>query len=374
MFDSHNVSMFNRRGKLYVQFYIDGRLKQRSTRLDDTPQNRKLVQNEVIPQLILKLKSGEFDSSKKPKPFEWYGDKWLRQKEHLKSYMEWHNIYLHQLLPVFGKKRVDEIGRGDVKAFVDARLEQVSPKRVRTLLNCIKAILDIAIEYEHIATNPATLIKLPAHKPRRVMEPFTREEVEVLLDKAEGWFKNYLAFAFYTGARHGELLALTWGDVDLDTMTISITKRIKKGEIDSPKTRSSIRRVPIFRPLVPYIESQMKLSRKTLSMSVFYNPYTRRQFIDTKKLSRFWYALLDSVGMKRRAFYNTHHTFVTQMIRAGVPILDVSQMVGHKTIEETIRTYAKFLPEEHLKITRDFDPFFDNSTDNGIIMPKYSAR
>ena len=43
-------------------------------------------------------------------------------------------------------------------------------------------------------------------------------------------------------------------------------------------------------------------------------------------------------------------------------MLDISQMVGHKTIEEIVSTYAKYLPQEHLKVSREIDPFTDNST------------
>ncbi|MDQ7042180.1 MAG: site-specific integrase, partial [Sulfurimonas sp.] len=69
-------------------------------------------------------------------------------------------------------------------------------------------------------------------------------------------------------------------------------------------------------------------------------------------------------------FYNSRHTFVTNMIRSsGVSILDISQMVGHKTIEETISTYAKYLPQEHLKISRSLDVFTDKTTDSKLQTP-----
>jgi len=230
-----------------------------------------------------------------------------------------------------------------------------------------------AIDYEHITTNPAMNIKLPPHRIRREMKPFTKEEVSLLLQNAEGWFRNFLAFAFFTGARDGELIALTWADVNLDRMTITINKRIKKGVIDSPKTKSSIRKVPIFNPLVDYIKNQMELCKEVGSFNVFFNPHTGVAFSDTKKLSQFWYPLLEKCGIEKRILYNTRHTFVTQMIRAGVAILDVSQTVGHKTIEETIKTYAKYLPEEHLKLERNFNPFADNSADSGFKTPVKSG-
>ena len=90
---------------------------------------------------------------------------------------------------------------------------------------------------------------------------------------------------------------------------------------------------------------------------------------DSKKLSKYWYNLQDECGLEHRRFYNTRHSFVTNMIRSGsVSILDVSQMVGHKTIEETISTYTKFFPGEHLKVSRTIDPFTCKIADTRLQM------
>lgn len=362
MFFNNNISIYRRGKKLYLQYFVNGKRYQKSTRLDDTPANRKLLKREVIPQLQLKIASGEINK-KSAKTFDYYAQIWLQQKEHLKTYREWYNIYENQLKSVFGKTKIDEIKRSDIKKFADAKLMQVSPQRVRTLINCIKAIIDIAVDYEDVASNPALNIKLPPNTKVRVMKPFSKDEVRVLIDNAQGWFKNYVAFAFYTGARHGEIIALNISDIDLDKKIITINKRIKKGKIDTPKTKSSTRKIPILDVLIPFIKSQLELCKEHKYLRLFFNPNTNRGFVDTKKLTQFWKPLIEGVGLEYRVFYNTRHTFATNMIRAGVPILDVSQILGHKGIEETIKTYAKYLPEEHLKISRKIDPFTDNTTD-----------
>jgi len=360
-FNNSNICIYKRNKKLYLQYWIDGKRYQKSTRLDDTPANRKLLKKEVIPQLQLKIATGEI--SKKVKKFDYYAQIWLQQKEHLKTYREWYNIYTHQLYQIFGKLDIDHVKRSDIKKFADEKLMQVSPQRVRTLINCIKAIIDIAVDYEDIKSNPALNIKLPPNKQIRVMKPFTKKEVNLLLKNADGWFKNYLAFALYTGARHGEIIALNINDIDLQNKVISINKRVKKGKIDTPKTKSSVRKIPILDVLIPYIKDQVELCKKHKSLNLFFNPNTNKPFNDTKKLTQFWKPLLESAGLEYKVFYNTRHTFATNMIRAGVPILDVSQILGHKGIEETIKTYAKYLPEEHLKISRQINPFADNTTD-----------
>jgi len=359
------VSFFNRKGKLYVQFSADGKKYQRSTKLDDTPQNRTFVKKEIVPKLQHKIIKGEFNQEKKTtQNLIYYATKYKISKENLKSYRHLRGMVDNKILPIFKDVEIDKIKRGDIKEFVDTLLLELSSKRTRMILNVLKAIIDIAVDYEHITINPAENIKLPKHKVTREMKPFTKDEANYLIANADGWFKNMVALAFYTGMRQGEIIALTISDIDFNNMTINVDKRIAHGEKNTPKTKSSIRKVPIFNALVPFLENQLELCKQKMTFSLFTNPNTNEAFYDSKKLSKYWYKLLDKCGYEHRVFYNTRHSFVTNMIRSGaVSILDVSQTVGHKTIEETISTYTKYLPQEHLKISRKIDPFTDNSAD-----------
>ena len=299
-----------------------------------------------------------------------YATKYKISKENLKTYRDIRSIVDSKILPIFSKSDIDAIKRADIKDFVDTLLQELSPKRVRMILNVLIAILNIAVDYEHITINPALNIKLPKHQPSREMQPFTKDEVSILLKNADGWFKNLIAVSFYTGMRPGEVIALTWNDIDLDNMIIDVNKRIAHGITDTPKTKSSIRKVPIFQTLKPYLENQFEICKQEMSLFVFFNPNTKNKFYDSKKLMKHWYNLLDRCNFKHRVFYNTRHTFVTNMIRnSGVSILDISQIVGHKTIEETISTYAKYLPQEHLKISRKIDVFTDKTTDTNLRSP-----
>jgi len=367
--ESTLISFFNRKGKLYVQFEANGKKYQRSTKLDDTPKNRALVQREVVPKLQQKIISGEFAKQQMQiRSFSEFATKYKMSKEHLKSYRHLRGMVDNRLLPIFANKDVKKITRGEIKEFVDTLLLDLTPKRTRMILNTLRAILDIAMDYEYITINPADNIKLPKHTAMK-MQPFTPDEVRILLNHSNGWFQNMIAVAFYTGMRQGEIIALTISDIDFQSMTINVDKRIAQGEIDTPKTESSIRKVPIFKSLLPYLQNQLELCKKEMCFSLFFNPNTKESFYDSKKLSKYWYNLLDECGFEHRRFYNTRHSFVTNMIRSGaVSILDVSQMVGHKTIEETISTYTKFFPEEHLKVSRNVDPFTDTSTDTRLQM------
>ena len=361
------MTFFNRKGKLYLQFDVNGKRYQRSTKLKDTQKNRALVQKEVIPKLRIKILKGEFNkTSKQTQDFNFYANQYKKSKEMLKTYTSTRGIVDNKILPFFGKQKIDEIKRIHVKEFSEALLQTVSPHRTRVILNALVSIFDIALDYEHIKTNPAMNIKLPKHIASRVIQPFSREEVQLLIKKADGWLQNIVATALYTGMRQGEIIALTWDDIDLENKTINVDKRVKKGEISSPKTKSSIRRVPIFDVLLPYLKHQYELCQKRNCKYVFFNPHTNKPFFDANKLLPYWYELLSQCKIEKRVFYNTRHTFITLMMRSNIPILDIAQTVGHKNIEEIMRTYARYLHNEHLHISRSVNVFTDKSTDSFV--------
>jgi len=351
--------------KLYVQYYIDDKCIQRSTKLDDTLTNRKFIEKQIIPSLELKILKGEFNKREKQKDFSFFAEKYLKSKDALKTYSQLSSMIHNQILPTFKNRDVESIKRFEIKDFAEEKLLNASPKRVKMILNVVASVIDIAIDYEVLSVNVAKSIPLPSHE-KKEFEPFSTDEVSLLLSKSSGWFQAFLAISFYTGARTGEVLALNWNDINLENKTISITKGLRNGIIDKPKTKSSVREVPIFEPLVKYIKEHRSNSR---SIAVFLNPHTGKMFYKSAKLTPIWTKLLQDCNLKHRILYSTRHTFISTMLKnSNLSMLDIAQIVGHSNTEMIIRNYAKFIKGEHLKINRYLDIFSDNLTDTNSKM------
>ena len=360
--NNYNITFFNRSGKLYMQYIINGVKKQKSLKMDYNKPNLKLV-HQNIPNIAKKIEKSLSD--KQYHSFTYFAKLYLKSKEDLKTYNETQNIVNHQLLPIFGDMLVVDIKRGDIKKWTDKRLDEISSKRMRRLIGIVKNILQIAIEYEEIKNNPADNISLPKHQKSREMLPFKSEEIELLLNNCDiQWFKNYLAVAFYTGMRPGEIIALRIDDVNLKEMYINVDKRIKKGIEDTPKTKSGIRKIPIFNVLVTYLKNQIELAKKINTPYLFFTPTKGTPFYSSDKLHSYWNTLLEKVNIEQRAMYNTRHTFATMMIKKGVDMFKTSQTLGHKNIHETLTNYAKYLPNENLNIQRDIDFSADKLADS----------
>ncbi|WP_456432837.1 tyrosine-type recombinase/integrase [Nitratifractor sp.] len=363
------VSIYKRGGRLYLKYTIGDKVYRKSTKLEDTPQNRDYLKLAVIPELERKIATGEaaeeIRRKRTPLALSHYARKYCESKEHLKTF--WELLAQVKIVERRFQMNVDEITRGMVKDWAQEMLRNgLSPKTVRRYINVLGAILDVAIDHEVIDRNPAAKIQLPANiEERRSREPFSKDEVDLLLERASGWFRNYLAVAFYTGARPGEILALRPEDVDLRRRTIRIERNIRQGEITTPKTRYSIRTVPIFDPLLPYLRGQLMHSGEWL----FESP-SGGHYYGSSKAHYHWKKLVEEVGIEWRDLYTTRHTFITHMLQSGtVSVLELAQIVGHKNAQQIMTHYARFINEQHLKIRRDIDPFGHNLDHTAVESP-----
>jgi len=351
------VNVFKRaNGILYVQYSINGKNIQKSTRLKDTKANRLLIKKEVIPALERKIILGDINGIK-AKDLKHYAKIYLKDKEHLKTYNQATKI-VKVITDYFGSIKVDQLNRGMVKEFMRKRLEILSPKTAYNYLTPLRGICDIAIDEEVIKYNPCTNIKLPKHTKKSV-EPFTSAQVKQILDNSTGWLRLYLAICFYTGMRTGEVLALMHSDIDLKNRVIHIKRGMSKGNITSPKTKSSIRDVPILDDLVPYLPKRPK----SLWVLAQEDGKPFGTFCGSKRLQ--WMNLLERCEIPYRKVYVTRHTFIVSMLKhSNLSILEIAQMVGHTSTQMIIHNYGKFIKGEHLKVSRDIKLFTDNSTDS----------
>ena len=356
------VSIYKRGKTLYVKYEVAGKIVQRSTKLEDNPYNREYLRRTIIPEIKRKIESGEIDKEVvKSRPLRWYGNKYTKSKEHLKT---WHDINLRVIWweRRLGPKRpVDTIKVGEIEELLEKKAEETSWRTAKVYLSTLSGMLKIALRYEEITSNPATLVETGKHV-KKTVEPFTPEEVRRILGAVDGWYQNFLALSFYTGARPGELYGLMKSDIDLERGVIHIERAVSRGEITTPKTEFSVRKVPILSPLVPYLKRQLAANPKSLYLFPGEDGGIMHGAHSTRKR---WIRVLDKLGIEFRKQYTTRHTFITTMLKSGrVGLLELAQMVGHANTEMIVKNYARYIRDEHLKISRDIELFGDVSSCN----------
>jgi integrase len=351
----------SRNGILYLDYYVGSKRIQKSTGLDDTKLNRKTLEKDIIPELEKRIRLGDF-SKPEQKKFSYYFSKYLNLHRNDKSFKTRNYIYT-KVNAFFGNYNINSINRLQIKEFLERLPLKSSTKK--DYLKCLKGVFDIAIDDEAIETNKAIGIKLKADK-KEAVQIFTSSEIELMLTHADDMFKNYIGIALYTGMRSGEILGLMHSDI-LDDR-ISVRRSISKGNITSPKTIGSVRDIPLFESVKPFLKSQKKISN-SLYLFDFNNTFIH----DANFFRRRWTKLVNDCEMVYRKLYNTRHTFITAMLNSGkFKIMEIAAIVGHNSPEMIMKNYAGFIQSEHLKIDTNIE-LFEDSCDKSVTVIQMSA-
>lgn len=272
-----------------------------------------------------------------------YSSLFLEFKQHeLKpsTFSKYTRIVLDRLNPYFGEMPVSDIKPSTIKKWLYS-IEDVGNKSKRIYLGVLSGVFKEALEDEVITRNPVSLVRLPKIiKPRIV--PFNADEVKLIMDDAVNTnYRLFLAFAFYTGMRSGEIIALKKSDIDLENMIIKVSRsRSHHGE-SSPKTRLSTRDIPILDLLKPYVLELLSLhDHEYLFITQYKQPY-----IDTHVfVHKHWRPSLKRLGIEYRRPYNARHTFATNMLyRNLVTPVQLSQILGHANTQMVFDVYVAYL-------------------------------
>lgn len=338
-------NIINRGGRLHIQTTYEGKRLRFSTKLKDTKENReyvlreyeKLIKDHLTPKQEVKPKAKE--------NLEDFINKILeRKKMTLKPRSIKFNTYLFQKINDFlGHKEISKINYEDIENFYEFLLKQkLSKSTIQAIVSCLKEVLNFAIREEKIVKNVVFHKKLNNLEVRE-NKPFCLEEMRYLFTLAEKYpkfFSNYLKIAFFTGMRVGEILALKWENIDLKNSIIKVEGTIGlKGEIGTPKTKSSKREVDVL-PLLKQTLEEMEAQKQ--GKFIFVGDLINLGH----KIRLLWAKLLKEAGFEYRKLYITRHTFASIMLNAGEEPLWVSSQLGHKNLAITYAVYTKYMKNQ----------------------------
>lgn len=249
--------------------------------------------------------------------------------------------YAH-LLPTFGHLSLEALTTTHVRDWIAA--SNLSNKSINNVLIPLRQVYREAYEGRLIAENPLDRIRnLPVSN--REPAPFTRTEVTLILRhlaRRSVVVKNYFQFAFASGLRTSELIALTWSDIDLERGQIYVCKAKVRGKTKQPKTRSGKRTVDLLPMARAAVESQLR-HRNAIS-EVFYDPRSGAPWKDDQALRKvYWYPALETLDLKLRNPYQTRHTFASQLLSSGTNPLYVAAQMGHKDWGMIRTTYGRYI-------------------------------
>lgn len=341
----------NRKSKLYIEFYHHSKRHRKSLGLDDTPENRKFAEKQLIPELIYKINNGVlFENAIEmptlaefaPTSFEIRSTS-RRQLTH-QSYMRTYELHIR---PKFGNKKLDAIKPSMLSKWQNDLLTTRSGKTVKVIRTVFSCILEDAMFDELIETNPFKRVKMPKIEEVREKNPFSMNEMFLIIDKMPILMQAFFAIGFFTGMRTGEIIGLQWRDIDWDNRIIQVRRSRRQGVETEPKTKNSIRDIDILDALWPYL---VQHKDHTDPQHYVFETYMGEPYNTCDKIAaHYWQPALKELGLKYRNLYQMRHSFASLMISSGEDILWVSNMLGHKDSSLTLEKYARYVKSNDKK-------------------------
>jgi integrase len=241
----------------------------------------------------------------------------------------------NHLVPAFGKLRLDAIGPERIEAFKAEKLEaKLAAKTVNNILTVLRRILAVAAEWGKLKSVPhVRWLKVP--DPEFDFLDFS--EAKRLVIAADPEWKTMIVLGLRCGLRQGELLALLWDDIDLVAGRLMLKRSVARGIVGTPKSGKS-REIPLSDDAL----AALKASRHLKGELVFCN---ERGGMLTKGECKWplWKAC-KRAGLRRIGWHVLRHTFASHLAMRGVPLKAIQELMGHATIEMTMR-YAHLSPD-----------------------------
>jgi integrase len=228
-----------------------------------------------------------------------------------------------------------------------------SPKAHNNYLIALRGIFDFEFSGRRAADNPMVGIK-NLKVVKKLPDPLTAVERDVILGDLQKHYDPrvhaYFTFAFFTGMRPEEIIALRWSDIDFQTGVARVQRvRTFKGtERDGSKTHTErdVDLVPQAMDALAAMKSYtfMKRDDDGNEVDIFENPVTRRPWHDERsQRDHYWYPSLKRLGIRRRRSYSTRHTFCTVALMHGVNPAYIALQAGH-SVKMLLEKYARWIP------------------------------
>ena len=290
---------------------------------------------------------------------EWL-ELYVRPSVKEKTYLNYSVTIKNHIVPELGDYELEELTLSVLQSYIlklgkSGNLRTgggLSASTVGTIVSIIQRSLRFAVEIGIVDNQNSDHIKRPKINSKKV-DSFSISEQR----RIEDYILRYPAskatgvlICLYTGMRIGELMALRWGDVDFENAVISVNGTCRDGFIngrlikiiDTPKTESSKREIPIPVQLLPYL---IELKRKAVGEYVISN---HGNIISVRGYQKSFSALLKRLDIDHKSFHSLRHTFATRALECGMDVKTLADILGHKNPNITLNRYAHSMIEHKI--------------------------
>lgn len=248
-----------------------------------------------------------------------------------------------KLLPFFEKMKVKDIKPIHIRKWqTDLLKMEYSKTYLKTIYNQLTAIFNYAIRFHNLDKNPCHIAGSIGKKDADEMQILSLQEfnkmIDCVTDKENKFFYIVL---FWTGMRKGELLALTYEDVNFENKTITINKNFqivkKERLITDPKTPRGRRVIAVNDIVLNCIKELWNTSYKP-------NKTDKIFYLSKDSLKRQLDTACKKAGVPRIRVHDLRHSHASYLLSNGVNIVILSRRLGHEKVQTTLNIYCHICP------------------------------
>lgn len=341
-----NLTKDKKKGTWYVQFYYTDWQGNRKKKFKRGFKTKSEAQEWAMN--FLQRQKGDTSLTFGQFIDEYYEDMEKRLKGNTMKTKKY--IIEFKIRPFFANKVLSEITPLDIRKWQNELLGKgYKQTYLKTVNNQLSAMFNYAVNFRGLPSNPCRKAGSIGKGRAEEMKFWTLDEYKVFIEGAKDKEVSYIAFQmlYWTEMRIGELLALTYKDVDLETRRIDINKSFQridgKDVISTPKTEKSKRQIKIPKFLRDDLEVYFN--------SLYGIMPTDRIFSFTKSyLTHEMERIVKKTGVKKIRLHDLRHSHASLLINKGCSPLEVKERLGHEKIETTLNTYSHLYPDSQDKL------------------------
>ena len=326
-----------------------------------------------------KMNIGEYIEPSNMKLSEWL-ERWLEGRKSTLAYntfKSYKSKIKKHLNPVLGDISLKDLKARHIQEMLNHKLEHgklngkggLAPVSVNLLYRILHAALEQAVKENLLPSNPCKAVETPKERNRE-METWNSQQVNKFLEAAEESKHHALFYiALNTGMRRGELIGLTWEDIDLDKQKIEVKRQMVRTdnglEFKEVKSEASKRTIPLTDNVVKFLKShKIKQGEKKLSAGAAYNDRDlvfcnkAGHAIDSTNLNREFKRVIERAKVPDIRFHDLRHTFATLFIENGGAIKTLQQILGHTSVTITMDTYSHVTEEMLSEAAQNIDEMY----------------
>ena len=255
----------------------------------------------------------------------------------------------------YGTRQLKSITSDDIENFYLTRIRKVAAGTMTITHHHLKAMFNQAVEAGLLTKNPMKRVSAPKGESE-ARKPLEKRHIKALL--AYGADKPFLGrmirLALATGMRRGEMCALRWSDIDLDTGIIHVSRtvvRVGTTEYEKkPKTAKSIRSIRMTKSLWDELKDCAGQPGEHVLKTVYGSRPTLAYMTSATKDA------LRAIGLDEGyCLHSTRHAHATHLLREKMPLKAVSERLGHANVEVTLAVYAGVLTGDDQALADSID-------------------